>query len=111
MPPLWIHNGTFKSEWLRCDSGIPLGILPDLSLSKHEIQLQAGDCVVMFTDGIIEARNSKGEFFSLDRLQHFLENDWASPEDLVKALIGQALSFSQGRPQHDDITVLALKWH
>ncbi len=111
MPPLWIHDATLKSEWIQCKSGIPLGILPDLSLSEHVIQLQPGDCIVMFTDGIIEAKNSKGEFFSQKRLQQFLEKKWILPEELVKAVISQALNFSQGRPQHDDITVLALKWH
>ena len=91
-------------------NGSPLGIIPEASFEKYDIQLQPGDLIVLFTDGVIEAKNANGAIFSMDHVEQLANNQWESPADLVQAIIDAVIKFSQGTPQHDDITVLAIKW-
>jgi sigma-B regulation protein RsbU (phosphoserine phosphatase) len=111
LPPLWIHRSDFSSDWVACAPGIPLGILPDAIFNKNTIQLQPGDYIVLFTDGVIEAKNKRGVMFSRERLAKLVARKWESPDALVIAIIDEVLKFSSGNSQHDDITVLALKWN
>jgi sigma-B regulation protein RsbU (phosphoserine phosphatase) len=110
LPPIWIHNENNTFSWIRCPEGIPLGIMPDFSFEKSIIKLRPGDYIVMFTDGVIEAKNRRGDLFTKERLGNLVANQWKSPENLVKVIIDSILNFSRGTSQHDDITVLALKW-
>lgn len=110
LPPLWIRTQKQTTEWITCPSGIPLGVVPEVSLKKNIIQLQPGDFILMFTDGVIEAKNKHGVLFSMDQLKTITNRQWTSPAELVQAIINAILRFSQGTAQHDDITVLALKW-
>jgi len=111
LPPLWIHHSDFSCDWVACAPGIPLGILPDAIFNKNTIQLQPGDYIVLFTDGVIEAKNKRGVMFSRERLAKLVARKWESPDALVIAIIDEVLKFSSGNSQHDDITVLALKWN
>ncbi|RMD92668.1 MAG: serine/threonine-protein phosphatase, partial [Calditrichaeota bacterium] len=90
--------------------GVPLGILPGINFASQTIQLEHGDYLVSFTDGIIEAKNKKGEQFSLQRLIKFLNRPWATPDDIVNQLIKEIKHFTRGASQHDDLTVTAFKW-
>ncbi len=110
LPPLWIHGQKQSSEWIHSNIGTPLGIIPEVTLDETNIQLQPGDFLLMFTDGIIEAKNSQNNMFSMNRVEDLTNNHWENPKQLVNSVIDAVLTFSKGIPQHDDITVLALKW-
>ena len=110
LPPLWIHGQKQSTEWIQSFTGSPLGIIPEVTFEKNIIQLQPGDIIVMFTDGVIEAKNSKGVEFSMEQVAKLADNLWDTADDFVQAIINAVLKFSRGTPQHDDITVLALKW-
>ena len=49
--------------------GIALGIMPDVDFAQNEITLSPGDILVLYTDGVTEAMNSRGEEFEMDRLR------------------------------------------
>jgi len=92
------------------DSGIPLGILPGATFETRSIRMRPGDYLVCFTDGLIEARNRRGTYFTMDRLRKGLRQPWDSAQDVVDDLIRQVQAFSKGASQHDDLTVSVLRW-
>ncbi len=110
LPPLRIHSAGRAAEWIEAVDGIPLGILPEFSGSEYHLQLQHGDYMVMFTDGIVEAKNTHGAQYSRDRLMKRVDRSWPSSSELVNGIMDDVLDFAGHTPQHDDMTVLVLKW-
>jgi serine phosphatase RsbU (regulator of sigma subunit) len=73
--------------------------------------LEPGDMVLLYTDGVTEAR-ADGEQFGLDRLIDFVEREAASeqpPEELLRRLVQELLAY-QGAGLRDDATLLLLQW-
>lgn len=110
LPPLWFQAQTQRCQLVDHGAGIPLGILPQIELSEHQVQLQPGDQILLYTDGIIEAKNDRGKMFSLDRLRQIFGQPRSHPQSLVDELVQQVQKFSRRVPQHDDITLLAIQW-
>ena len=90
---------------------IPLGIAPELEFKETAVQLKKGDFLVSITDGIIEAKNSAGEEYSLKRTLNLLSKSKRTAEDIVESLIEDVQIFANGTDQHDDLTVLAMHWN
>ncbi|MDZ7262629.1 MAG: PP2C family protein-serine/threonine phosphatase, partial [candidate division KSB1 bacterium] len=111
LPPVWLHQNGQRVELLDDIDGAPLGIKVGLSFHSRELNLSHGDSILLFTDGIIEARNKRGNRFSMKQLLQISRGNWQDPQRLVDTIIGSVSEFSQGVPQHDDITVVALTWH
>jgi PAS domain S-box-containing protein len=88
-----------------------LGILKELpSVENTEIQLHQGDLMVLFTDGVIEARNVAGELYEMERLRravHDLRNEPA--EGVRDGILARVRSFMHR--QDDDITLLVARYH
>jgi sigma-B regulation protein RsbU (phosphoserine phosphatase) len=110
LPPLWVREHGARSEAMELRAGVPLGIMNGVSFEQLEFNLQSGDSLVFFTDGVIEAKNKNGEQYSMRRLDELVRRPWTSPKKLIDAVIEEVAEFSQGAPQHDDITVMALQW-
>ncbi len=110
LSPIWYHHTTGQIEMLEHLEGIPLGISRMATFQATEIQLAPGDSLVLFTDGVIEAKNKRGMQFSRTGLIEALHTRWESPKALVTHLIKRVLHFSQGMAQHDDITIVAFTW-
>lgn len=91
-------------------SGIPLGLFPDSHYQERVLNLQAGDVVVLYTDGTVETLSPSGEEFGLRRLADtVLEARERSPEGIIQA-IGLALArHADDQPAGDDQTILVLK--
>ncbi|MCB0376772.1 MAG: serine/threonine-protein phosphatase, partial [Sinomicrobium sp.] len=89
---------------------IPLGIgEPHHFIPKKE-DFEPGATLLLYTDGITEARNRDQQFFSEEGLLAFLkQHHTAPPRELVKGLIREVRTFSSGLPQSDDITLLAIR--
>ena len=85
------------------------------SMAKYhlrEFELNPGDCLFVYTDGVPEATDVNGIIFRDDRLTRVLnENPAASPEELVTRLHGELTAFEDGTPQFDDITMLCLRYN
>jgi sigma-B regulation protein RsbU (phosphoserine phosphatase) len=73
--------------------------------------LGPGDTMVLFTDGVTEARNVAGDFFGEERTeQELLRLKGTGAEALVKAMREIVRTFAEGAEQSDDITLMALKY-
>jgi len=94
------------------DKGGPvLGLFPDLTYDMATEQLAPGEGILVFTDGVTEARNPADEFFEDARLEAYLKLHAAEPvEQLVSGLHKHMEEFAAGAPQADDITALALRY-
>jgi sigma-B regulation protein RsbU (phosphoserine phosphatase) len=89
--------------------GIPLGIEADAVYDECVQQLQAGDQIVFYTDGITEAHDPDGKLFGTDRLDHVLENCSVHASDLLEAVLRSVDDFARGHPADDDRTVIVAR--
>jgi len=94
-------------------SGGPLiGIYESAKFSLSTAQLQSGESLLLYTDGITEAFNSEGDMFTSKRLLESLSNNVAHTSDaLVETLIQTVDNFCEGAEQSDDITVVAVTYN
>ena len=91
--------------------GPPLGAFADTVFEEETLQLHARDTVVMFTDGITDARNAGEEDFGEDRLLACVTRHSAeSPLMLLGRLFHAVQEFCQGARQGDDITAAILRY-
>ena len=87
------------------EGGTVLGLFPDVEYDDGEVELRAGDLLVVFTDGVTEARSVSGEEFGEERLQALLRSVAGSPAEHVSAaLVDQMRDWIAGAEQHDDLT-------
>jgi sigma-B regulation protein RsbU (phosphoserine phosphatase) len=90
--------------------GMPLGLFPGRPYSSGSLTLQAGDLVVLYTDGVTEAANGADEEFGLERLTAVAMASRAKPLLELEQDISTALSdFVAGVPYGDDRTVVLLR--
>ena len=105
LPYLW-HGG--DCEELRA-RGMPLGLMAGMSYEQKEIELDAGEGVLFYSDGLVEAHDAKGEMFGFPRLRELIaEHD--DKRALGDFLLEDLYSFvGEGWEQEDDITLLTLR--
>jgi sigma-B regulation protein RsbU (phosphoserine phosphatase) len=90
--------------------GCALGVNEDFEYKSEKIFLKPGNSLVLYTDGIPEAINTKEEVYSDDRLQKFFRESYSKSSDqLIRTLIGEVELFAEGEPQSDDITAMVIK--
>ena len=89
---------------------LPLGILPDIPYQTLDVTFGAGDTLVFFTDGIVEAKNSNREIFGFERLEELVrEKGDLTPHALIDQVLEEINDFMDGTPQHDDMTIVVLR--
>jgi serine phosphatase RsbU (regulator of sigma subunit) len=86
--------------------GPPIGVVEDYPFESEAKQLNPGDLVVLFTDGVDEAMNYEDELYGEERLLNFVKNGPTKAEELGKALFKDVRLHANGRPQNDDITIM-----
>lgn len=86
---------------------LPLGIDPSTRFENSTLSLGRGDSVVLYTDGITEAKNPQGHLFGEDRLDDVIARRGGVPSDAVPGVLGALSSFTAGHPADDDRTLLA----
>ncbi|MGB7584796.1 MAG: PP2C family protein-serine/threonine phosphatase [Terriglobales bacterium] len=92
------------------NGGLPLGIQADAPYQSGVVTLQSGDWLVIFTDGVVEALNARGEEYEEMRLLNVLQNGLtAAPEELLRRLMADLDAFVGTTPQHDDVTCMLIK--
>jgi serine phosphatase RsbU (regulator of sigma subunit) len=90
--------------------GMPLGLMPGMSYDENETVLVPGESVLFYTDGLIEAHNSRGEMFGTPRLRSLLSERFESGRGLSATLLDELKRFTGERwEQEDDITLLTLR--
>lgn len=91
--------------------GAPIGMFPEWIYEERTIQLDPGDLVLAYTDGVIEAVNPAGEEWGVEGLRRAAAESGAQcADDVVQAIFNGMDEFSQGC-QTDDATVIALRVH
>lgn len=90
--------------------GFPLGILPSAEFEVGETQLQPGESLVIYSDGVSEANNIKEEEFGMERLMDVVRRNLPSSAAGLRDKVESALSaFTQTAPANDDITLVIVK--
>jgi serine phosphatase RsbU (regulator of sigma subunit) len=88
---------------------MPLGLMPGMSYEEKEATLEAGDSILFYSDGLVEAHNPQREMFGFPRLQALVA-EHAEGKPLVEFLMEELRSFTgHGWEQEDDITLVALQ--
>jgi serine phosphatase RsbU (regulator of sigma subunit) len=91
-------------------NGVPIGLFPDVTYERAEVTLGPGDLVLLYTDGITEAANPKGDEFGLDRLQAVVRRHAREPLIALAVAIETAVEvFADGTPFGDDRTLVMLR--
>jgi sigma-B regulation protein RsbU (phosphoserine phosphatase) len=104
-PPILIRDGSCQ----RLTEGGPvLGIFPGRRYVQSEISLQTGDCLVLFTDGVTDARNTAGQEFGEDRLRELLIASRLSAAELRDRIMTTVDEFTDGEA-YDDATLMIVK--
>lgn len=105
--PFFIHNG-FCSQL--SEGGLPAGIFENAVYDEKDIDLHPGDLLVVFSDGIADATNASGHFFTEERLkQLILKYLNESPQKIIEIVSKEVADFTAGEPQFDDITLCIIK--
>jgi serine phosphatase RsbU (regulator of sigma subunit) len=105
------HNGEIE-RLDTLDLGFMVGMIPDIDhlLGHIETRLEAGDGIVLYTDGITEAHNRAREMYGLDRLCTVISRSWHDGVDAVQhAVIEDVHHHLDGQEIKDDLTLLVLK--
>lgn len=108
-PPFIIRSDR-KIEMLNKKGGVALGFLDDYVFSSGTIQLNPGDSLLLYTDGVNEARNANNEMFARPSIGEVLRrlSEKMSASKVVSTILRKVQEFASGAPQSDDITVLAI---
>lgn len=112
LPPVVLRDGS-PVLTLECEVTHPLGMDFGLPVTVCHEQLQPGDRVLMYTDGVVEARDGQGREFGIDRFTQFIvrhEADKLPVPETLRRLIQAVLAHHSGR-LNDDATVLFCEWH
>jgi sigma-B regulation protein RsbU (phosphoserine phosphatase) len=91
-------------------TGLPLGLFDDAAYDEFQFKMKPGDMFVFFSDGILDARNRKGELFGRERVEKVIaECAGRSADCVVDSLFKAAAEHSAGVETFDDQTVVAIK--
>jgi serine phosphatase RsbU (regulator of sigma subunit)/pSer/pThr/pTyr-binding forkhead associated (FHA) protein len=96
-------------------AGVPkcmaLGVVANAVYTSARLTLEPGVMLVVYTDGLTDARDTRGAMFGEDRLhQAIAAGRGGTPASLVAGVIGQVESFATGAPPEDDLTLLAIQY-
>jgi serine phosphatase RsbU (regulator of sigma subunit) len=107
-PPLLLtENG--EVHRLPHQPGMALGLWEDIALDEYSLFLPKGSLLVMFTDGMTDCRNPKGEPFGLERIKATVsELRSISAQASCDGLLAKLISYQDGSKQDDDVTLLAV---
>lgn len=108
-PPIVGKNSCYS--YLKCNPGFLLGCTDDLPVIDETVKLNKNDSMILYTDGITEAKNDGGELYGGKRLLDFYNSkEFSCPLEQHLDLMDSIEKFSNGTEQSDDITLLTLKY-
>ena len=109
--PPYVRRAAGPVESLDGAGGLVLGAMPGISYPDHALQLERGDRLVLYTDGITEAFNPKEELFGAHRLVDEVHvHGSGTSAALVERICQSVNDFAGSAPQSDDITLTVLTW-
>ncbi|MEE8160688.1 MAG: PP2C family protein-serine/threonine phosphatase, partial [Acidobacteriota bacterium] len=109
-PPLLYDSAIPGVRSLGLVGGPPIGIQENLQIASARQKLRSGQAMILFTDGIPEARSRSGEFFGEDGLRAVVsEHATGDAQTLMEQIHGAVQDFAQGQPLADDLTLIVIK--
>lgn len=106
-PPLLARGGEVLSLEA---TGLPVGLFCASAYEATAIELAPGDALLLYTDGLSEARDGAGAEYGTGRVARVLEARRPAPaRDLVAACLGDLTAFRSGTPKSDDLTLMAIR--
>lgn len=108
--PYILHsNGTLQT--LSKSHGLPLGIYKDKIYKSSTIEFSFGDTLLLYTDGVINARDTSGQHYGTEKLEHNIHNlNNLTSEEIVSQLLKSIIFFEGEKNQADDISIMAIKY-
>jgi serine phosphatase RsbU (regulator of sigma subunit) len=107
--PYFIHAGGDTAIQPLPTTGMPLGILEELTWGHAAIRFEPSDLLLLYTDGLTDAQNDDADFFGSERLLAIAEaHRGRTASDLQQALLGAVYGWMGDAPQFDDLTLLIL---
>jgi sigma-B regulation protein RsbU (phosphoserine phosphatase) len=107
-PPLLIDWREPRTQRLESKSGYPLGIDAGQRFQDQTIELNPGHTLLLYTDGISEARNAAGEFFGIDGIEAAVRNCTHSADQLIANLRQTVSAYENAQRVADDQTLVAI---
>lgn len=108
--PAMIYRAAAGSVEQLDTDGLPIGIEREARYSQMETRLANGDIIMMYTDGVVEAMDSRGRQYEDERLKSiFVDNASLGAEDLLKVIRTDIDAFVGNAKQHDDQTLMLMK--
>jgi len=86
--------------------GPPIGVVEDYPYEVDTRTIEPGETIVIVTDGVDEAMNREGEFYTAERVIHFVRDHPPKADDLGRELLADVRRHADGHPQNDDITIM-----
>jgi len=106
-PPFIISPNGIKEKL--APTGPAVGLWPNTTFDIQRIQLEPGDILIGYTDGVTEARSPEDELFSRNRLRSLIEQPVNSATELLERIKNNLFSFIDIAPRGDDVTMLAVQ--
>jgi phosphoserine phosphatase RsbU/P len=107
LPLLHLHDGGSAPKE---STGVPLGMFCNTSFRLHQMSLNVGESLFLYTDGLTEARNQIGEEYGLARVQGLADRHGTTdPKSLIAGYLEDLSGFRKGVKQTDDLTLLAVR--
>lgn len=107
-PPL-VRKANGEFVYMKSRAGLVLAGMEDIPYMEQEMQLEPGDRIFLYTDGVTEANDIDGKLYGEDRLESFINSvKDEKAEDVLNAIKGDIDLFADEAPQFDDITMLML---
>jgi len=86
-----------------------IGVLDDVKYEERQMELMPGDVMVLYTDGITEAKNMAGEMLGERRLEKAIKQNYQRPaREILDAIYNTVYEHSMGVTQYDDITAIVM---
>ncbi len=109
-PPLLYRHASKSCEYLPI-GGRALGWFPDNPLQEIHVEMQPGDLIVYYTDGLTEAENPQGEYYGEERLVHaVLKVAGHSAQEVRDFILQDVEAFCAGQPPFDDLTMMVVRY-
>lgn len=103
-----ILSGNGSVRFAEKNQGIALGVTDTLLVDEQQVLLAPGDSMLLYTDGVTDARNPQGEYFGAERLITAAGEACREPATVLRQQIHQAVSLHQGSAQQDDDITLVV---
>ena len=106
-PPLLIRKGEVSSIEA---TGLPVGLFCQEQYSASEFQLEPGDSLLLYTDGLTESRDPLDSEYGIERLSEIVrDRNSLTPQTLTATCLEDAKFFRAGQPKTDDLTVMVIQ--